>query len=74
MKIMKLNGCIENYKGLTYEWVCGEVEFNLIYDEDGDLYGIGIEGMTEKTLDKIVDEPWCFDFPYTLEEYNNKLN
>ena len=37
MKIMKLNGCTENYKGSTYDWVCGEVKFNLIYDEDGDL-------------------------------------
>ena len=74
MKIMKLNGCTENYKGSTYDWVCGEVKFNLIYDEDGDLYGIDVEGIAEKTLDKIVYEPWAFDFPDTLEEYNNLEN
>lgn len=71
MKIMKLNGCTENYKGSTYDWVCGEVEFNLIYDEDGDLYGVVCENITEKLAGKIVNEPWDFDFPYTLDEYNN---
>lgn len=70
MKIMKLNGCIENYKGSTYDWICGEKEFELIYDEDGDLYGLVCENITEKLADKIVYESWCFDFPWTLDEYN----
>ena len=74
MKIMKLNGCTENYKGSTYDWICGEKEFELIYDEDGDLYGVGVEGITEKTLDKIVYEPWNFNFPSTTEEYNKLEN
>ena len=74
MKIMKMNGCTENYKGSTYDWICGEKEFELIYDEDGDLYGVVYENITEKLADKIVNEPWAFDFPSTIEEYYNGLN
>ena len=69
MKIIKLNGCIENYKGITYNWIGGEKEFELIYDKDGELYGLVSEGLEEKILDKIVYEPWAFDFPSTIEEY-----
>ena len=36
-KIMKLNGCVENYEGITYSWICGEKEFELIYDKDGEF-------------------------------------
>ena len=74
MKIMKMNGCTESYEGITYSWICGEKEFELIYDQDGDLYGVGVEGIDEKVANKIVYEPWAFDFPYTLEEYNNLEN
>ena len=77
MKIMKLNGCTENYKGSTYDWVCGEVKFNLIYDEDGDLYGIDVEGIAEKTLDKIIyiyqiyiTQVYTQLFIYTHHTYN----
>ena len=69
MKIIKMNGCTENYDGITYTWICGEKEFELIYDKDGDLYGLVSEGLEEKIIDKIVYEPWAFDFPSTIEEY-----
>ena len=36
-KIMKMNGCTENYEGITYSWICGEKEFELIYDKDGEF-------------------------------------
>ena len=69
MKIIKMNGCTENYEGITYSWICGEKEFQLVYDKDGDLYGLVSEGLEEKIIDKIVYEPWAFDFPSTIEEY-----
>ena len=64
-----MNGCTENYNGTTCSWICGEKEFELIYNKDGDLYGLVSEGLEEKIIDKIVYEPWCFDFPATIEEY-----
>lgn len=73
MKIMKLNGCVENYEGITYSWTCGEKEFELIYDKDGELYGLVNEDIEGKLASKIVYEPWNFDFPSTIEDYINEL-
>ena len=73
MKIMKLNGCVESVESKTYEWICGETEFELVYDNDGDLYGIQIDGIDQDILDNIVEEPWNYDFPATIEDYINEL-
>ena len=72
-KIMKLNGCVETMESKTYEWVCGETEFNLVYDNDGDLYGIEIDGIDQNILDDIVEKPWNYDFPTTMEDYISEL-
>ena len=72
-KIMKLNGCVETMESKTYEWVCGETEFNLVYDNDGDLYGIEIDGINQNILNDIVEEPWNYDFPITMEDYISEL-
>ena len=72
-KIMKLNGCVETMESKTYEWVCGETEFNLVYDNDGDLYGVEINVIDQDILDNIVEEPWNYDFPATMEDYINEL-
>ena len=72
-KIMKSNGCVETMESKTYEWVCGETEFNLVYDNDGDLYGIKIDGIDQDILDNIIEEPWNYDFPSTVEDYINEL-
>ena len=72
-KIMKLNGCVETMESKTYEWVCGETEFNLVYDNDGNLYGVEINGINQDILDNIVEEPWNYDFPATMEDYISKL-
>ena len=34
-KIIRMNGCIENFEGITYDWVCGETEYSLAYGKDG---------------------------------------
>lgn len=44
-KIMKFDGSIIEKDVLTYEWVIGETEYNLVYDNNGDLLGIDIEGL-----------------------------
>lgn len=70
MEIMKMNGVREEYKGETFDWVCGEQEYSLIYDNDGQLYGVETWGINEDILNDIVENPWGYDFPDTLEEYN----
>lgn len=68
MEIMKMNGTMENYEGETFDWVCGEQEFSLVYDGDSELYGIEIDGIDKKILNDIVDNPWNYDFPEILEK------
>ena len=72
-KIMKLNGCVEAIESKAYDWICGETEFKLVYDNDGDLYGVEINGIDQDILDNIVEEPWNYDFPATMEDYINEL-
>ncbi len=67
-RVVKLSDSIE-----TYEWVTGEQEYSLVYDNDGDLLGIDIENIEQEILDDIVDRPYSYDFPSTLEEYNKGL-
>lgn len=68
-KIMKFDGSIIKKDVLTYEWVIGETEYNLVYDNNGDLLGVDIEGLDQKLLDDIVENPWDYNFPTTLDEY-----
>ena len=68
-KIMKFDGSIIEKDALTYEWVIGETEYNLVYDNNGDLLGIDIEGLDQNILDDIVENPWDYNLPTTLDEY-----
>lgn len=68
-KIMKFDGSIIEKDVLTYEWVIGETEYNLVYDNNGDLLGVDIEGLNQKLLNDIVENPWDYNFPTTLDEY-----
>lgn len=68
-KIMKFDGTIIEKDVLTYDWVIGETEYNLVYDNDGDLLGIDAEGLDQKLLNDIVENPWDYNFPTTLDEY-----
>ena len=68
-KIMKFNGSIIEKDVLTYEWVIGETEYNLVYDNNGDLLGVDIEGLDQKLLDDIINNTYGYDFPTTLNEY-----
>lgn len=71
MKVQKINGSIvemeENTK--TYDWVSGEIEYNLVYDEDGDLFGVVADDIEQEILDDIVERPYGYDFPATVNEY-----
>ena len=68
-KIMKFDGSIIEKDVLTYEWIIGETEYNLVYDNNGDLLGIDIEGIDKDILDDIVKNPWNYNFPCNLDEY-----
>lgn len=75
MKIQKFDSRVieVNDSTETYEWISGEQEYSLIYDNEGDLLGIDIDGIEQKILDDIVDRPYSYDFPVTLDEYNKGL-
>lgn len=70
MKIQKMDGKIveiENIK--TYNWVTGEYEYDLVYDKDGDLFGVIADDIDQEILDDIVERPYSYDFPVTVSEY-----
>lgn len=67
-RIVKLNDSTE-----TYEWTSGEQEYQLVYDNEGDLLGVNIDGIEQEILDDIIDRPYSYDFPGTLDEYNKGL-
>lgn len=75
MKIQKFDGrVIEVSNSIeTYEWVSGEQEYSLVYDNDGDLLGVDTDSIKQEILDDVLDRPYAYDFPYTLEEYNKGL-
>jgi hypothetical protein len=75
MKIQKFDGRIVelNDSTETYEWTSGEQEYSLVYDNEGDLLGIDIEGIEQDILDDIIDRPCSYDFPSTVDEYNKGL-
>ena len=71
LKVMKFDGSVvemvENTK--TYDWTSGEVEYDLVYDGHGDLFGVVADGIEKEILDDIVERPYGYDFPSTLDEY-----
>lgn len=67
-RIVELNDSIE-----TYEWISGEQEYQLVYDNEGDLLGIDIEGIEQEILNNILDRPYSYDFPSTVDEYKKGL-
>lgn len=69
IKIMKFDGSIIEKDAITYDWVIEETEYNLVYDNNGDLLGLDIEGLDQKLLDDIVENPWDYNFPCNLDEY-----
>lgn len=75
MKLQKFDGRIIKLNDSTksYEWTSGEQEYLLVYDSEGDLLGIDIEGIEQDILDDIVNRPYSYDFPSTLDEYNKGL-
>ena len=75
MKIQKFDGrVIEVSNSIeTYEWTSGEQEYSLVYDNEGDLLGVDTDSIKQEILDDILDRPYAYNFPYTLEEYNKGL-
>ncbi len=70
MKILNIyNGTIKEMDTTTYEWTSGEQEYQLAYDNKGDLIGIDTENISNEILDDIVNNTYAYDFPCTLGEY-----
>ena len=68
-KIMKFDGSIIEKDVATYDWTIKEVNYDLVYDKKGELFGIAINDLNQKILDDIVENPWDYNFPTTLDEY-----
>ena len=70
MKVMKFDGSIiEMEDKKTYDWTSGEIEYSLVYSDDGDLFGVITDGIKQNVLDDIVENPYKYDFPVDLNEY-----
>lgn len=70
MKILNIyNGTVKEMDTTTYEWTSGEIEYQLAYNNEGELIGIDTEGLDQKLLDDIVNNNYAYDFPCTLGEY-----
>lgn len=70
MKILNIyNGTVKEMDTTTYEWVIEEQEYQLAYDNEGDLIGIDTENISNEILDDIVNNTYNYDFPCTLGEY-----
>ena len=81
--IMNMDGIVSDYKEIrglgeyvygkyvihTYEWTCGDTEYDLVYDNNGELYGIVSDGLAQEVLDNIVEEPYNYNFPPALDDY-----
>lgn len=69
LKIMKFDGSIIEKDVDTYDWTIKEVNYDLVYDNNGDLLGVDVEGLDQKLLNDIVENPWDYNFPCNLDEY-----
>lgn len=70
MKILNIyNGTIKEMDIITYEWTSGVQEYQLVYDNEGELIGIDTEGLSNEILDDIINNTYAYDFPCTLGEY-----
>lgn len=52
-----------------YDWTIGDTTYMLYYNEVGDLEGFESEGLDREVIEDIVSNPWDYNFPCTLEEY-----
>lgn len=75
MKVQKFDSRVVEVSDSTptYEWTTGEMEYSLVYDNDGDLLGVEITGISQNILNDIVERPYSYDFPTTLNEYKSLL-
>ena len=70
MKILNIyNNTVKEMDTTTYNWTSGETEYQLAYDNEGELIGIDTEGLSSEILDDIVNNTYAYDFPVDLNEY-----
>lgn len=70
LEIMKFDGSLDLWRtNNTYEWTTGEITYELVYDKDGDLVGVGTWGVPVSVLKDIIERPYAYDFPPTLRDY-----
>lgn len=53
-----------------YDWVIGDTTYMLYYNKEGELEGFDSIGLDRELIDDIINNPWDYNFPCTLEEYN----
>lgn len=54
-----------------YDWTIGDTTYWLFYNSEGDLEGFDSIGLDKEIIDDIINRPYAYDFPQTLEDYNN---
>lgn len=70
VEIMKFDGTLDFIDIMsTYQWTTGEMTYNLAYDNEGDLKGVGTWGIPVSVLKDIIERPYAYDFPPTLKDY-----
>jgi hypothetical protein len=53
-----------------YDWTIGDTTYWLFYNSEGELEGFEKFGLDKELIDDIINNPWDYNFPCTLEEYN----
>lgn len=53
-----------------YDWTIGDTTYWLFYNSKGELEGFEKFGLDKELIDDIINNPWDYNFPCTLEEYN----
>lgn len=52
-----------------YDWTIGDTTYWLFYNKEGELEGFDKSRLDKELIDDIINNPWDYDFPCTLEEY-----
>lgn len=68
--IVRFDGSTLENNNELYDWTIGDITYWLAYDEEGDLEGFDSTGLNNELIDYIINNPWDYNFPCTLEEYN----
>lgn len=68
--IMRFDNSEVTNNAELYDWTIGDTTYWLFYNEEGELEGFDKSRLNEELIDDIINNPWDYNFPCTLDEYN----